>query len=210
MTEARYHELLGRLLDGEPSQADVDELRGEVERDPALLRDLADHLALSEVIAHELDPRRTADAFWQGVRSRLDAGEPAAPAGPASRRLRLPLAAAIAACALAAVGVAALRSGRDAGTAPARDDTGTRRVSLRGEVVCAHCILHQADDCRPVVRVREGGHDETIDLSDNAVRRDFYRAQGCGRRPVPVIAEGVMRDEGGHPLLAATRLEIVH
>lgn len=212
MTEARYHELLGRLLDGEPSEAEVEELRGELERDPALLRDLGDQLALSEIIAHELDPRRAADVFWLGVRSRLDADSPIRFAGLASRRVRLGLGlvAAIAACALAAVGIAGFQSRRDVGTAPNREAAGVRRVSLRGEVVCAHCVLHQADICRPVVRVHEADRDETIALSDNAVCRDFHRTQGCGRKPIPVIAEGVMRAEDGHPLLAATRLEIVH
>jgi len=208
MTEARYHELLSRLLDGDPAEADVEELRRELERDPARLRDLGDHLAFSEILAHELDPGRTPDAFWQGVQSRI-AAEP--PAETASRRvrLRLRLAAGMAACALAAVGIAAFRSRQDAGTASVRT-VGIKRVSLRGEIVCAHCILHQTDDCRPVVRVHEADRDETIALSDNAIYRDFYLKQGCGRKPVPVIAEGVMRAEDGHPLLAVTRLEIVH
>lgn len=210
MTEARYHELLGRLLDGEPSEAEAEELRRELERDPALLRDLGEQLALSEMIAHELDPKRTADAFWLGVQSRIDAGEPAVSAGPPPRRGWLRLAAAVAACTLAAVGIASFWSRRDAGPVPRRGAAGVQRVSLRGEVVCAHCVLHQAEQCRPVVRVHEADHDETIALSDNAVCRDFYRTQGCGRKPVPVIAEGVMRAEDGRPLLAATRLEIVH
>jgi hypothetical protein len=206
MTEARYHELLGRLLDGDPSEAEVEELRRELERDPARLRDLGDHLAFSEILAHELDPGRTPDAFWEGVRSQLNAGPPA---GTASRRVRLRLAAGMAACILAAVGIAAFRSRQDAGTVSVRA-AGMERVSLRGEIVCAHCILHQTGDCRPVVRVHEADRDETIALSDNAVYRDFYRKQGCGRKPVPVIAEGVMRAEDGHPLLAVTRLEIAH
>ena len=83
-----------------------------------------------------------------------------------------------------------------------------KRISLHGEVVCAHCILHQSDDCRPVVRVREAGHVETITLSDNAVCRAFYHKQGCGRTPLPVLAEGVMQTENGRALLAATRLEV--
>ena len=87
---------------------------------------------------------------------------------------------------------------------------GIHRVSLRGEVVCAHCLLHQEKDCRPVVRVRQEGRVETITLTDNAVFRDFYRTQGSGRRRVPVMAGGVMHAGGGSPLLAVTRLEIVH
>ena len=35
MTEARYHELLGRMLDGRISEADADELRHGLETDQA-------------------------------------------------------------------------------------------------------------------------------------------------------------------------------
>jgi hypothetical protein len=97
--------------------------------------------------------------------------------------------------------------------APASGVPGSRsgivkRVSLHGEVVCAHCLLHQSEKCRPMVRVQEEGHIETIPLSDNAVCREFYRKEGCGRTPLPVLAEGTVRTENGRPLLAVTRLEV--
>ena len=46
MTEARYHELLGRMLDSRISEADADELRHGLETDQARLRDLREHLTL--------------------------------------------------------------------------------------------------------------------------------------------------------------------
>jgi hypothetical protein len=49
MTEARYHELLGRMLDSRISEADADELRHGLETDQARLRDLREHLTLWEL-----------------------------------------------------------------------------------------------------------------------------------------------------------------
>jgi hypothetical protein len=82
-------------------------------------------------------------------------------------------------------------------------------VSLHGEVVCTHCDLHQTPDCQAAVRVREEGHEKTFFLSDNAISRDFNRKEGCDHEiPLHVLAEGLVHIENGHPLLAATRLEV--
>ena len=74
----------------------------------------------------------------------------------------------IAACAAAAVVIVALRSGQHAGSALMVESAAIKRVSLRGEVVCVHCVLHQADDCRPVVRIHDVDHDDTIALDLSA------------------------------------------
>lgn len=215
MTEARYNELVDRLLDGTISAVDAQELRQELERDPARLRDVRDNLILVEISAQEYDPNHSAGAFWQGVRSRLnDTASPPAPAvEPRPWRGYVRLVAGLAASLLVAAGVASQwpkwNGGRRVVPPLARGvGADVKRISLHGEVVCAHCILHQSDDCRPVVRVREAGHVETITLSDNAVCRAFYHKQGCGRTPLPVLAEGVMQTENGRALLAATRLEV--
>jgi hypothetical protein len=217
MTEARYNELVDRLLDGSISAVDAQELRQELERDPARLRDVRDNLILVEIVAQEFDPHHSAGAFWEGVRSRLnDTASPPAPAvEPRPWRGYVRPVAGLAACLLVAAGVASQwpkwKGGPQAIPPLARGaGAEVKRISLHGEVVCAHCILHQTDDCRPVVRVREADHVETIALSDNAVCRAFYRKQGCGRTPLPVLAEGVMRKENGRTLLGATRLELRH
>ena len=71
MTEARYHELLGRMLDGRISEADAGELRRGLETDHARLRDLREHLTLWELCAQEQSPDRGADAFRQRFEARL-------------------------------------------------------------------------------------------------------------------------------------------
>ena len=71
MTEARYHELLGRILDSRISEADAEELRRGLETDPARLRDLREHLTLWELWAQENSPDRGADAFRRRFEARL-------------------------------------------------------------------------------------------------------------------------------------------
>ncbi|MDR3622618.1 MAG: hypothetical protein P4L85_24920 [Paludisphaera borealis] len=216
MTETRYHELLGRLLDDSLSDPDAEALRDELACNPDRLRDVREHLMLSEFLSQEQAPHRAADAFWEGIRANLDAD---APVRTSSRRSFALRAAAVAAALLAAVGIAWRVSGTPWGrtTAPATGyvafGSGSGKamlISLRGEVVCEHCVLHESDECRPAVRAHEVGLDGTIHLSDNAVCRDFYRREGCGRTPLPVLAEGIVHSENGRPLLAVTRLEIRH
>jgi len=163
-------------------------------------------------LSQERAPQRSAEAFWDGVRARLGAGAPSTKAArPLNHRAFALRAALIAAGLLGAIALGSQWAGAPLqGTAPATDPGELKRVSLRAEVVCEHCILHESDACRPAVRVHEGGRDGTIHLSDNAVSRDFCRREGCGRTPLPVLAEGTVRAENGRPTLIATRLEIRH
>ncbi|WP_406699292.1 hypothetical protein V5E97_10505 [Singulisphaera sp. Ch08] len=229
MTETRYHELLGQLLDGSLSEADAEELRWELERDPDRLRDVRGHLMFSDLLAQEHTPGRSAEAFWQGIQSRLsvetgvtaEVDTPPLPPPlafePPARRKYRGLAAVIAAVILLSTALVSQwpSSRRDearpllptlsvlrSGTA------GATQISLRGVVVCVHCTLHETEKCQPAVRIREEGREETLFLDDNAVRRDFNRTQGCGRTPLPVLAQGTVHTENGRPLLAATRLEV--
>lgn len=229
MTEARYHELLGHLLDGPLSEADAEELRRELECDPDRFRDVREHLMFSELLAQEHAPHRAPEAFWQGVQSRLsikagetdtrDASPPRRPFDPSAQRQYGRLATGIAAGVLISVAIASqwLGSGGDQPGHPfpapnvlESSSAGAKRVSLRGEVVCVHCTLHQTEECQPAVRIRAAGREETLFLDDNAVRRNFNRSQGCGRTRLRVLAEGTVHTENGRPLLAATRLEVQH
>lgn len=219
MTKARYSELLGRLLDGPLSEADAEELRRELAHNPDRLRDVREHLMFSDLLAQELTPQRSHESFWQGIQTRLGAEPVEAQAAGADRPRRLrfgslgghprlmPLAVGVAAGILIA-GILAMRWRAEEGAASFGPDA--MLVSLEGEAVCSHCVLHQTDECRPVVRIREEGREKTLFFDDNAVYRDFSHKQGCCRKPVPVLAKGVVHTEDGRPHLAATRLEVLH
>jgi hypothetical protein len=81
-----------------------------------------------------------------------------------------------------------------------------RLVSVRGEGVCARCILHLTQKCQLAIRVREGEHQELLFVNENAASRDLGPA--CCASPVPVLAQGTVHTENGRLVLAATRLEV--
>jgi hypothetical protein len=228
MTETRYHELLGRLLDGSICESDAEELCRELERDPDRLRNVREHLLLSELLAQEHAPSRAPEAFWQGIQSRIRAEADGAVTGdaatrprrtsePTTRRKYRRLASGIAASLLISIAIASLWSGLR--REPVNDPSAVpgilgsnlavaTHVSLHGKAVCTHCTLHQTKECQPAVRIRGGEGEQTLFLSDNAISRDFKRRQGCCRTPLLVYAEGTVRSEHGRLLLGATRLEI--
>jgi hypothetical protein len=228
MIEARYHELLSQLLDGSLSEAEAEEMRQELERDPRRLQDVREHLIFSDVLAQEHSPHRSAETFWHAVHSRLGAeteipaevgalrSQPYIKSPRGLKHVRLGIG--IAAGVLISIVVISQWPGwkreRQSHLPPATDVLGSTStkatlVSLHGEVVCTHCDLHQTPDCQAAVRVREEGHEKTFFLSDNAISRDFNRIEGCDHEtPLRVLAEGLVHIENGHPLLAATRLEV--
>ena len=229
MTEARYHELLGQLLDGSLSEGEPEEMRQELERDPGRLQDVREHLMFSDLLAQEHSPNRSAETFWYAVQSRLgaetempaDVGAPLSqPVIKSSRGLKHGrLTIGIAAGILISIVVISQwpgwkRERQGPPLLPAPDALGSTPtkatlVSLHGEVVCTHCDLLQTPDCQAAVRVREEGHEKTFFLSDNAISRDFNRKEGCDHEtPLQVLAEGLVHMENGRPLLAATRLEV--
>lgn len=227
MTETRYQELLGQLLDGSLSLADAEALCRALENDPERLRNVREHLMLSELMAQAHAPHRSPEALWQGIQARIHAeseskgGLTQEPTQPGRARTRAPrwkswrLAVGLAAGLLISI-AGAIQWATTLRPLPAETDhpgsnmAVVRRVSLEGKAVCAHCTLHQTKDCQPVVRIRqgEGQAEQTLFLSDNAISRDFKRRQGCCRTPLLVHAEGTVRSERGRLLLGATRLEI--
>jgi hypothetical protein len=218
MTEARYHELLGRMLDSRISQADAEELRRGVETDPARIRDLREHLTLWELWDQELSPDRGADAFRRRFEARLmtEISRPdvvvtaALPSqAPGRRRFSRLVYLACAAGVILALTVGLLRI-----TGPASSDAVDRRpaparlVSLRGEAVCTRCILHQTKACQLALRVHESGREELWDVNDQGALSNLGRAYCSGA--TTVLAQGSLRSEHGRQLLLATRLEVQH
>lgn len=78
MTGERYHELLGRLLDGELSPAEARELAGALRVDPQRRQDTRQHLALWEIFSQELARERAAECFLLAWHTRLSSETDAA------------------------------------------------------------------------------------------------------------------------------------
>lgn len=228
MTETRYHELLGQLLDGSLSESDAEELCRGLEHDPDRLRNVREHLMLSDLLAQDLTPHRAPEVFWQGVQSRIQAEAcemvkvdpstaPQRPPEPTPRHRYWRLAVGIAASLTIPIAIIAQWSGskrervNNPSPVPAVLESSralATHISLHGRAVCAHCTLHQTKECQPAVRIREGEGEQTLFLSDNSISRDFKRRQGCCRTPLQILAEGTVHTEHGRSLLVATRLEI--
>jgi hypothetical protein len=192
------------------------------------LQHVREHLMFSDLLAQEHSPHRSAETFWHAVHLRIgaetempaDVGAPRSvsvikfPKGLKHGRLGIGIAAAILISIVAISQWPGWKRDRQNHLTPAPDVLGSTStkatlVSLHGEVVCTHCDLHQTPDCQAAVRVREEGHEKTFFLSDNAISRDFNRKEGCDHEiPLHVLAEGLVHIENGHPLLAATRLEV--
>jgi hypothetical protein len=71
VSDARFEDLIGRLLDGELAPDEWSELLGLVRDDPALLEQLHDQLETSELLALSEDPVRRSPLFLEATRSRL-------------------------------------------------------------------------------------------------------------------------------------------
>jgi len=71
MKEERFNELLSRLLDGEPTPEEWDELTALAQEDPALLEEIRSHLETAEWISLAEDELRTPARFLATVQSRL-------------------------------------------------------------------------------------------------------------------------------------------
>jgi hypothetical protein len=218
MTEARYHELLGRMLDGRISEAGAEELRRGLETDQARLRDLREHLTLWELCAQEQSPDRGADVFRQRFDARLmaeidrsDGGgaDPLPWAAPVSRLSSRRVYLACAAGVILALTAGLLWVRPPTGTKAAdRRQAPLRLVSLKGEAVCTRCILHQSEACQLAIRVHQSGREELWVVDDQGAESNVGRAY-C-RGPTPVLAQGSLRSEHGRWSLVATRLEVQH
>src|SRR5688572_31527643 len=71
MNAPRYQELLERLLEGELSGAEAEELADGLREWPELRRDLRSHLVLWELWSQQHTPERSSDAFLNAWKTRL-------------------------------------------------------------------------------------------------------------------------------------------
>jgi hypothetical protein len=218
MTEARYHELLGRMLDSRISEAEAEELRRGLETDQARLRDLREHLTLWELCAQEHSPDRGADAFRKRFEVRLMAeidhadGVVAAPLPWAASvswlfRRRVYVACAAGVILALTAGLLWVRTPAGPETAEGRQAP-VRLVSLKGEAVCTRCILHRTEACQLALRVHQSGREELWAVNDKDAESNLGHAYCQGA--TPVLAQGSLRSEHGQLSLLATRLVVQH
>lgn len=222
MTEERYEHLLEKFLEGTISPAEALELQKELAASPDRARDAREQLAFGDLLSQELASQREFSAFWGRLQQAIaqEGSEPvpiasstpaAASAGRGSMRLRYAFYGAAAAAALLLFFFAAFmrlpRVGpadpKEKGTAIAKSE----EVSLKGEVVCTHCILNQTKECGLAVRVNDTM--QVYYLENNDISREFHNRQGCCRKPCRVLATGIVQEQpgAGQSLFIAQQLQ---
>lgn len=91
------------------------------------------------------------------------------------------------------------------------DDEG-KKITLKGDGMCAKCALHEKDSCQNVVIVKkEGEKDKTYYVVMNDVAKKAHRADGFCRaskeKPVKVKITGTCKEEDGKLVFTAEKIE---
>ncbi len=236
MNPERYEDLLSRLLEGEITAPEAEDLARALAESPALRRNLQQHLVLWETWSHAQSPERSAEAFVRGLKTRLQAEGEGVDAfaaavrteleshgfrqgqeleesqaillGP-SRRLtdtiRTKLRSlwamayrpsgivwATSLTLLAIIGVVWLASPRSA----------QAMTTIKGEVVCTACVLHEGHEHWPALRVVTADGTSIYYLEHNPVAAGI-QAHGT---PKPLVASGYVRTEGEHHLFRVVKI----
>ncbi len=221
MTEERYQELLEKFLEGTMAPAEAEELQKELAASPDRARDAREQLAFGDLLSQELSPGRDIATFWGRVQQTIaqegsevvhaSALSQPAKASSVGLRLRYAFYGATAAAALLLFFFFALMRGPrndpgGPGAQPAAIVQG-EEISLKGEVVCTHCILNQTKDCGLAVRVNDTM--QVYYLENNDISREFHNRQGCCRKPCRVLATGIVQEQpgAGNSLFIAQQLQ---
>lgn len=236
MNAGRYEDLLGRMLEGEMTVPEAEELARVLAESPSLRRNLQQHLVLWEVWSHAQSSERSVEAFVRGLKTRLQAEGEGADAfadavrteleshrfrqgqeleesqaillGPSQQltdTLRTKLGSlwamahrpgaivwAASLAALAIIGVVWLASPRSA----------QAMTTIKGEVVCTACVLHEGHEHWPALRVVTADGTSIYYLEHNPVAAGI-QAHGASK---PLVARGYVRAEGEHHLFRVVRI----
>jgi hypothetical protein len=222
VTDARFEELVQRVLDDELTEPEVAELAAELRARPARQVELREHLAVWELWSQQLSPERSAEAFLAACRTRLAADRGSVEfVNAVTARVQRDQAAGswlldvlrrarqavvdrwrspavvgwTAACAAVAVVVLWFATPH-----PLQATT-----VLHGEAVCTACLLHQGHEHTPAIRVH-GRHGEEIFyvVSDPVV---VHRMGNICRAPVPLVVHGATGVRDGRNVITLSAVE---
>ena len=215
MNNARYPELLGRLLEGELSEPEAGELARELSACPELQCDLHRHLVVWELWSQHQAPERSEEAFVAAWKTRLRAETEGAGKFCETVRARLETRrgrffswlATLGAALRRPTGIAWAASAALAGFVVvfwlATPRSAQAMITIQGEAVCPACVLHEGHQHTPAIRVQKGGTTLIYYLERSpplAVGQEYF----C-MGPNPITVEGKPRTEGDRVLLNVSR-----
>lgn len=229
MNLERYRELLDRLLDGELSAADTEELNAILRAHPELRQQARAELALWDGFAQRVAPERSGEAFVEAWKTRADTEEAAEALTPPVRSraaapemvglLRIsfwrrwwrpvPIAIGVFAVSFLAMGSwwaqQYLWQGRTSPDDLAALAGGNQVVTVTGEGVCVACVLLEGRRAGPALRLKKGAVTKIVYIRFNGFMKDFHAYFGGGRT---VRATGVLTESRGRLVLTAQFLKV--
>lgn len=80
-------------------------------------------------------------------------------------------------------------------------------ITINGEGMCAHCMLHQGTECQTVIQVKQGDKTMTYYLANNDVTKKFHPAV-CSAK-AKVTATGTVSEMDGKAMFTASKISVV-
>lgn len=207
MTDERFESLTGRMLDGELPAAEREELVAAVRADPNRRRELRQHLILWELWAQQQAPERSEEAFLAAWHTRLRA-ERRGDEFVSEVRERLSHRARAASVFSRARGWWSAFGGPiQIGCAAAAvvvlvacfwlvlPSNARATTTLKGEVICTACMLHETHEHLPAIRVQGEGAPR-IYYVDSDPHRVAMPEHFC-QAPVPLTVTGRSKMRNG-------------
>ena len=81
-----------------------------------------------------------------------------------------------------------------------------KEVTLKGEITCAKCGLHQSDKCGTAIVVKEGDKDVTYFLLDKGMQEPYYEGL-CGGDKKQGTVSGVVTTKEGKKYVKPSKVE---
>ncbi|HLP08538.1 MAG TPA: hypothetical protein VK178_10250 [Opitutaceae bacterium] len=217
MNDARFEELLDRLLENELSDADGDELANALRAEPGRGRELRRHLALWELWSQQHAPERSVEAFCASWRERLRAEEePDGFLAAVRSRIALDAGDGGTQISLREWWRALWRAPR-AVWLPAATMTvlavffgvwlahrAEAMVTIQGEAVCPACVLHIGHEHVAAIRTQEGGSARVYFLAPTPELASMQPYFCSG--PNPITIEGRLVVEADRTTVSVNRI----
>jgi Family of unknown function (DUF6370) len=81
-----------------------------------------------------------------------------------------------------------------------------KEVTLKGQVMCAHCELKEGGKCQTVIRVKDGGEEVTYYFKDKGAKETYHEPVcGGGRRDATVT--GTVTEKDGKKWITPAKVE---
>ena len=85
------------------------------------------------------------------------------------------------------------------------DKAAAGEVTLKGEMVCAKCALHEADKCQNVLKVIDAGKETRYYLADNKIAKENHEMV-CSGKPKAATVTGKVKDAKEKKTLTASMI----